>query len=90
MGSTGEDAYATDHRRPRVLVLARAAEPTEVRSGIDRGGTLYAPGGFDSVEVWESDIEQDQIGLQCLCLLNGLSSIRRFDNASQFKFVLEG
>jgi hypothetical protein len=36
----------------------------------------YPPGGFDSIQLWEADVQHNQVRLQFLCFLNGFWSIR--------------
>ena len=36
--------------------------------------------GFDSIQGWKPDVQHDQIGVQFLCFLNRLQSIRYFAN----------
>jgi hypothetical protein len=43
-----------------------------------RGGAerAYSPGGFDSIQLRKSDVQQNQVRLQFLCLLNRFESVR--------------
>jgi len=44
----------------------------------------YPPGGFDSIQLWEADVQQNQVGLQFLGFLNGFGSIRRLGDDLPF------
>ena len=54
-----------------------------------RGKLTDSPGGFDSVERRESNIQHDQVRLHCLRQLDRLHSVRHFDDGSELQFVLK-
>jgi hypothetical protein len=55
-----------------------------------RGNRTDSPRGFDSVDLRESNIHQDQVRLHRLRHLDGFHPIRRFDDGQQFQLVLKG
>jgi hypothetical protein len=46
----------------------------------------YPPGGFQSVQPWQADIQQNQVRLQRFRLLNGLQSVRSFAHDLELGF----
>ena len=54
------------------------------------GEFTNSPCRFDSIQLRQSNIQQNQVRLQCLREFNGLLTIRRFANGLHFQFVLKG
>ena len=57
-----------------ILGIVRAQEDDP---GVGRE-LSYPPGGFDSIQSWETDVQQDQVRPEFFGLLNGFQSIRHF------------
>jgi hypothetical protein len=49
----------------------------------------HSPGGLDSVQLWQTDIEYDQVGLQCLGLPDSFESISYLADDMQIRLVVE-